>query len=125
MCGIAGIMTCHGDAAPGRLLRAMAPPLAHRGPDGDGHYRSGDVGMVQRRLAIIDLATGDQPIYEPGGAALLAKAEIYNYIGRGRGFPGAALSHQSDCGLPLHLYRRPVRSAMARHPLLSPDLGRV
>ena len=106
MCGIAGIMTCHGDAAPGRLLRAMAPPLAHRGPDGDGHYRSGDVGMVQRRLAIIDLATGDQPLYEPGGAALVANAEIYNYIELRREFPAAAFATQSDCELPLHLYRR-------------------
>ena len=106
MCGIAGIMTCHGDAAPGRLLRAMAPPLAHRGPDGDGHYRSGDVGMVQRRLAIIDLATGDQPLYEPGGAALVANAEIYNYLELRREFPAAAFATQSDCELPLHLYRR-------------------
>src|SRR3984893_12005136 len=106
MCGIAGIMTCHGDAAPGRLLRAMAPPLAHRGPDGDGHYRSGDVGMVQRRLAIIDLATGDQPLYEPGGAALVANAEIYNYIELRREFPAAAFATESDCELPLHLYRR-------------------
>src|SRR5207253_7865816 len=109
MCGIAGIMTCHGDAAPGRLLRAMAPPLAHRGPDGDGHYRSGDVGMVQRRLAIIDLATGDQPLYEPGGAALIANGEIYNYLELRADFGSthsAAFSTQSDCELPLHLYRR-------------------
>jgi asparagine synthase (glutamine-hydrolysing) len=106
MCGIAGMMTTDGDAAPGRLLRAMAPALAHRGPDGDGHYRSGDVGMVQTRLAIIDLATGDQPLYEPGGAALIANAEIYNYIELRREFPQAIFATQSDCELPLHLYRR-------------------
>src|SRR6202043_879740 len=91
---------------PGRLLRAMAPPLAHRGPDGDGHYRSGDVGMVQRRLAIIDLATGDQPLYEPGGAALIANAEIYNYLELRDAMPDAAFATLSDCELPLHLYRR-------------------
>src|SRR5467141_4001887 len=80
------------------------------GPDGDGRYRSGDVGMVQTRLAIIDLATGDQPLYEPGGAAaLIANGEIYNYLelrsalGTAR---SAALSTQSDCELPLHLYRQ-------------------
>jgi asparagine synthase (glutamine-hydrolysing) len=106
MCGIAGIMTCHGDAAPGRLLRAMGAALAHRGPDGDGHYRSGDVGMVQARLAIIDLATGDQPLYEPGGAALVANAEIYNYVELRREFPESVFATQSDCELPLHLYRR-------------------
>jgi len=106
MCGIAGLMTQHGDAAPGRLLRAIGAALAHRGPDGDGHYRSGDVGMVQMRLAIIDLATGDQPLYEPGGAALVANAEIYNYLELRREFPESSFATQSDCELPLHLYRR-------------------
>ncbi|HVC53575.1 MAG TPA: asparagine synthase (glutamine-hydrolyzing) [Stellaceae bacterium] len=106
MCGLAGLMTRDGTAPPGRLLRAMAPALGHRGPDGDGHYRSGDVGMMQMRLAIIDLATGDQPIYEPGGAALIANAEIYNYIELRRDLPDVAFATQSDCELPLHLYRR-------------------
>ena len=47
MCGIAGLMTCDGTAPAAAPLRAMAQALAHRGPDGDGHYRAGDVGMVQ------------------------------------------------------------------------------
>jgi asparagine synthase (glutamine-hydrolysing) len=106
MCGLAGLMTRDGDAPPGRLLRAMGPALLHRGPDGDGHYRSGDVGMVQTRLAIIDLATGDQPLYEPGGAALIANAEIYNYVELRRDLAGVDFATQSDCELPLHLYRR-------------------
>src|SRR5438045_4671178 len=106
--GIAGVMTRNGDAAPGRLLRAMGAALTHRGPDGEGHYRSGDVGMVQMRLAIIDLATGDQPLYEPGGAALVANAEIYNYLELRRDFPDSSFATQSDCELPLHLYRRHV-----------------
>ena len=54
--------------------------LRHRGPDGVGHYRSADLAMVQTRLAIIDLETGAQPLYEPAGAALIANAEIYNYL---------------------------------------------
>ena len=109
MCGIAGLMTYDGAAPPAAPLRAMGAALRHRGPDGDGRYRSGDVGMVQTRLAIIDLATGDQPLYEPGGAALIANGEIYNYLelradlGCAR---SAAFSTQSDCELPLHLYRR-------------------
>src|SRR6185437_16220010 len=74
-------------------LQGMESALAHRGPDGNGHYRSGDVGMVQTRLAIIDLATGDQPLYEPGGAALMANGEIYNY-------------RELHSEVPLHLYRR-------------------
>ncbi len=110
MCGIAGLMTLDGAPPPAAPLRAMEAALRHRGPDGVGQYRSGDVGMVQTRLAIIDLATGAQPLHEPGGAALIANAEIYNYIElreelRGSTRP-AAFSTQSDCELPLHLYRR-------------------
>ena len=109
MCGIAGLMTRDGGPPPAAPLRTMGDALRHRGPDGDGQYRSGDVGMVQTRLAIIDLATGDQPLYEPGGAALIANAEIYNYIELREALQGArpmAFSTQSDCELPLHLYRR-------------------
>ena len=110
MCGIAGLMTFDGTPPPQAPLRAMEAALRHRGPDGDGRYRSGDVGMVQTRLAIIDLATGAQPLHEPGGAALIANAEIYNYVElreklRGDARP-VAFATQSDCELPLHLYRR-------------------
>jgi asparagine synthase (glutamine-hydrolysing) len=110
MCGIAGLMTLDGAAPPPAPLRAMEAALRHRGPDGVGQYRAADVGMVQTRLAIIDLATGAQPLYERGGAALIANAEIYNYIElreelRGGDRP-VAFSTQSDCELPLHLYRR-------------------
>src|SRR6516162_726176 len=109
MCGIAGLMTQDGTPAPSEPLRRMAAALRHRGPDGDGRYRSGDVGMAQTRLAIIDLATGDQPRYEPNGAALIANAEIYNYIELrgelGCGRP-VAFTTQSDCEPPLHLYRK-------------------
>jgi asparagine synthase (glutamine-hydrolysing) len=108
MCGIAGIMTMNGGPPPAPALRAMAAALAHRGPDGNGHYRVADVGMVQTRLAIIDLATGDQPLYEPGGAALMANGEIYNFVELRAALSssGAAFSTASDCEPPLHLYRR-------------------
>lgn len=111
MCGIAGIMTLNGTAPLPALLQAMGTALHHRGPDGNGHYRSGDVGIVQTRLAIIDLQTGDQPLYEPGGAALVANGEIYNYIElraelEGVTPGGAAFATGSDCEPPLHLYRR-------------------
>ncbi|HLI22410.1 MAG TPA: asparagine synthase (glutamine-hydrolyzing) [Stellaceae bacterium] len=106
MCGIAGMMTVSGEPAPSAALQAMEKALAHRGPDGNGHYRSGDVGMVQTRLAIIDLATGDQPIYEPGGAALMANGEIYNYLELHAEVPQAKFATSSDCELPLHLYRK-------------------
>src|SRR6185437_16706050 len=106
MCGIAGIMSVDGETPSATALQAMSAALAHRGPDGNGHYRAGDVGMVQTRLAIIDLATGDQPLYEPGGAALMANGEIYNYLELRSALAGIAFSTGSDCELPLHLYRR-------------------
>ncbi len=106
MCGIAGLMTQKGETPSSALLQAMGAALRHRGPDGDGHYRAGDVGIVQTRLAIIDLQTGEQPLYEPGGAALVANAEIYNYIELRAALPGAVFSTGSDCETPLHLYRR-------------------
>ncbi|HVA12597.1 MAG TPA: asparagine synthase (glutamine-hydrolyzing) [Stellaceae bacterium] len=106
MCGIAGMMSLGGEAPPLARLQAMEKALAHRGPDGNGHYRSGDVGMVQTRLAIIDLATGDQPLYEPGGAALMANGEIYNYRELHAEVPQAQFATGSDCELPLHLYRK-------------------
>lgn len=106
MTGIAGLMTRDGDTPPRETLRAMAAAIAHRGPDGDGHYRSADVGMVQTRLAIIDLAAGDQPLYEPAGAALIADAEIYNDEELRRALREVEFATPSDCELPLHLYRR-------------------
>ena len=106
MCGIAGIMSGDGEAPSAAALQAMGAALAHRGPDGNGHYRAGDVGMVQTRLAIIDLATGDQPLYEPAGAALMANGEIYNYIELRAALSGIAFSTSSDCEPPLYLFRR-------------------
>jgi asparagine synthase (glutamine-hydrolysing) len=106
MCGIAGLMTQKGETPSAALLQVMGAALQHRGPDGNGHYRSGDVGIVQTRLAIIDLQTGEQPLYEPAGAALVANAEIYNYIELRAELPGAVFATSSDCEPPLHLYRR-------------------
>jgi len=106
MCGIAGMMSNDGTAPAATALQAMATALRHRGPDGEGHYRVGDVGMLQARLAIIDLTTGDQPLYEPGGAALVGNGEIYNYIELRQEMQGAAFATRSDCEPPLQLYRR-------------------
>ncbi len=106
MCGIAGIMSLNGTPPPSGFLQVMGAALHHRGPDGNGHYRSGDVGVIQTRLAIIDLQTGDQPLYEPGGAALVANGEIYNYIELRATLEATAFATSSDCEPPLHLYRR-------------------
>jgi asparagine synthase (glutamine-hydrolysing) len=106
MCGIAGIMTCDGGPAPAGLLDRLEAALAHRGPDGSGRHEAGGVALLQTRLAIIDLTTGDQPLFEPGGAVLVANGEIYNYVELKAGMPATRFATQSDCEVPLHLYRR-------------------
>ena len=106
MCGIAGLVMHDGTTPPIEILDRFARALGHRGPDGEGKHLAGPVGMVMTRLAIIDLMTGDQPIYDPGGVALIANAEIYNYIELRAQLSDVAFTTQSDCEPPLHLYRR-------------------
>ena len=105
MCGIAGLMTTNGRAPDAGVLERLAAALVHRGPDGEGRYAAGDVGFVQRRLAIIDLATGDQPLFGPDGTALVANAEIYNYLELKAARPKVAWRTASDCEPPLQLYK--------------------
>jgi len=104
MCGIAGIALKPGATAPAGALDALARAIAHRGPDGAGRHEAGGVALVQARLAIIDLATGDQPLFA-GGCALVANGEIYNYREL-RQSNRLACATQSDCEPPLHLWRR-------------------
>jgi len=110
MCGIAGVMTSTGAVASDRVLDILTKALAHRGPDGQGRYIARGIALVQTRLAIIDLKTGDQPIFEgrpnDGSAALIANGEIYNYVELTAALDGVELSTRSDCEPPLHLYRR-------------------
>jgi asparagine synthase (glutamine-hydrolysing) len=75
MCGIAGIAGPHED----ELLARLETALHHRGPDGGGSVRSGDVSLVARRLAIVDLEGGIQPMESADGSlALVFNGEIYN-----------------------------------------------
>jgi asparagine synthase (glutamine-hydrolysing) len=106
MCGIAGLMTTRRDGPDPAVLARMADALAHRGPDGRKHYVVGNVGFVHNRLAIIDLETGDQPLFEPGGAALVANGEIYNYLELRKDLHGVNFATNSDCEPPLYLFRR-------------------
>lgn len=108
MCGIMGVMTVNGSAPDEALLRRMAETLHHRGPESRGHYVSGNLGMVQNRLAIIDLKTGDHPLYEPGGAALVGNGEIYNYVELRKDpvLADVTFATQADFEPALHLFRR-------------------
>ncbi len=81
MCGIAGFLRLDGAAADPALLREMEARLAHRGPDGAGILAEGPLGLAHRRLSIIDLETGAQPMERADlGRAIVFNGEIYNYV---------------------------------------------
>lgn len=106
MCGIAGFaLTADAKRADPAVLSALAAALAHRGPDGAGHTLVGRVALVHTRLAIIDLAGGDQPLFA-GAAALVANGEIYNDLALRRSLPAVHFATGSDCEPPLHLWLR-------------------
>jgi len=81
MCGIAGVLELDRRRRPSReSLHRMAKVLAHRGPDEEGFYESGPVGFAHRRLSIIDLASGQQPMESADGSVCVVfNGEIYNY----------------------------------------------
>ena len=117
MCGIAGFMRANAGgtadatwAGRERMLERFAEALAHRGPDGSGRYLDDHLAMVQTRLAVIDLETGDQPMYATSDSGarlvLVANAEIYNYVELRAAMPEADFQTRSDCETALHLYKR-------------------
>src|SRR5436189_6442357 len=106
MCGICGIASTRGTVDPGRLA-AMSATLVQRGPDSDGTYLCGPVGLAARRLAIIDLATGDQPISnEDGRITVVQNGEVYNYRGLLSDFERAGRRFSTSGGtlILVHLY---------------------
>ncbi len=106
MCGICGIATSRGRADLD-VLGEMSGTLVHRGPDSFGEYVDGPVAIAARRLSIIDLATGDQPIgNEDGTIHVVQNGEIYNYRElRGRlERAGHRFRTHGDTEVLLHLY---------------------
>ena len=105
MCGIAGYV---GIADDGALLKAMTDCIQHRGPDSDGYFRDGDAGLGMRRLKIIDLAGGDQPISnEDDSLVIIFNGEIYNYQPLREGLlqRGHQLKTKSDTEVVLRLFQ--------------------
>jgi len=108
MCGIAGVMDLRGDRRiDAEVLRKMTNVLVHRGPDSSGYFIDENVALGFRRLSIIDLESGDQPIYnEDRFAVIVCNGEIYNYrqlrseaVARGHVF-----QTESDVETLVHLY---------------------
>ncbi len=104
MCGIAGLALKPGAHVGIDTLRMLDKALAHRGPDGSGMYVNERVAFVHRRLAVVDVATGDQPLYG-ASSTLIANGEIYNNPELRKSLPDANFSTLSDCEPPLFLNR--------------------
>ena len=103
MCGICGFVGIREEG----LLERMTSALEHRGPDGAGYFECGDVGLGHRRLSIIDLEGGRQPIEnEDGSLVLIFNGEIYNYLELREGLleRGHQFKTRSDTEVILHLY---------------------
>ena len=80
MCGIAGIFGINGSPVGFDEVNAMCNVLEHRGPNDEGYYINGNIGLGMRRLSIVDLATGHQPVNnEDGTVHVVMNGEIYNF----------------------------------------------
>ncbi|HTP42244.1 MAG TPA: asparagine synthase (glutamine-hydrolyzing) [Nitrospiria bacterium] len=109
MCGIGGICAFSGDAVDEAVLRRMMAALRHRGPDDDGYYLSPgrQAALGHRRLSVIDLSSGRQPIFNRSGeAAVVFNGEIYNFHAlretlERKGFP---FRTRTDTEVIIHLY---------------------
>ncbi|HUP24296.1 MAG TPA: asparagine synthase (glutamine-hydrolyzing) [Thermoanaerobaculia bacterium] len=107
MCGIAGILRFDGAPVAIEELRPMTDALVHRGPDDEGLWSAPGIGLGMRRLSIIDLATGRQPIAnEDGTVRVVANGEIYNFreLRRELEGKGHVFSCGSDIEVIVHLY---------------------
>ena len=105
MCGICGKYCSSG--VEEAEVRRMAKALAHRGPDDEGYYLKGPIGLGHRRLSIIDLNTGRQPLAnEDGSIWIIFNGEIYNYRSLKRDLEekGHRFQTQTDTEVIVHLY---------------------
>jgi asparagine synthase (glutamine-hydrolysing) len=107
MCGICGLVALDGSEVDATPLAAMSESLRHRGPDTEGSVVDGPVALAARRLSIIDLESGDQPVgNEDGSVKVVQNGEIYNYreLRAGLERRGHRFSTQSDTEVLVHLY---------------------
>jgi asparagine synthase (glutamine-hydrolysing) len=106
VCGICGIASTNGSGITDRVA-AMSATLVHRGPDSSGEFSDDGVALAARRLSIIDLETGDQPVAnESGTVHVVQNGEIYNYreLRRELERAGHSFRTQGDTEVLLHLY---------------------
>ena len=108
MCGIVGIIHPEGkETVASDILRAMNSSLTHRGPDEEGYWLNRNVGLGMRRLSIIDLGGGHQPISDEDGKVwTVFNGEIYNYLELREELirKGHRFKTSSDTEVIVHLY---------------------
>lgn len=107
MCGIAGYTAAPGRPPSKAVLDAIGDAMRHRGPDDDGHYIDTDIGLVHRRLSIIDLAGGKNPIFnEDRSVCVVLNGEIFNYrvLKRDLIARGHVFTTECDTEVLVHLY---------------------
>jgi asparagine synthase (glutamine-hydrolysing) len=106
MCGMGAILDPQGASAPEAGQR-LVEALRHRGPDGEALKRAGPVTLAHARLAIIDVAGGDQPLdSEDGATSVVVNGEIYNHLDLRAGLErrGHRFATRSDCEVVVHAY---------------------
>lgn len=109
MCGIAGFLSPDGRADPRSILKTMCDLIRHRGPDDEGFHIDGGLGIGMRRLSIIDLKTGHQPISnEDGSVWVIFNGEIYEFdhLRRRLEASGHKFSTHTDTEVIVHLYEQ-------------------
>jgi asparagine synthase (glutamine-hydrolysing) len=109
VCGICGVFRRNGEAVDPDVLVAMRDVMRHRGPDDVGQFVEGPIGLGFRRLSIIDLATGHQPIEnEDGTVVLVFNGEIYNYkpLRKELREAGHRFSTETDSEVIVHAYEQ-------------------
>src|SRR5881394_1279047 len=110
MCGIAGLIQLNNEKLGDVDMRlgVMNDLLRHRGPDGEGQWchSRGHAGFAHRRLTIIDLSTGDQPMTDAAGNWITYNGEIYNYIELRKELGEASFRTTSDTEVILRAYEK-------------------
>lgn len=117
MCGICGILNLRGAPVQAEALKRMNAVLAHRGPDDEGFYLDGPVGLAMRRLSIIDVTGGHQPIpNEDKTVWIVYNGEIYNHleIRKELEAKGHAFTTHTDTETILHLYEEMGKECVTR-----------
>lgn len=105
MCAIAAYFGPDGQLPDRTIVERMAELLRHRGPDGQGYYQIGRASFANRRLAIVDVASGDQPMRGEAGAGLVCNGEVYNHVALRRELSTHhTFKSHSDSEVVLHLY---------------------